>query len=614
MRSQFLHRTRRDAGVVTVVFALCVSTFLIGFAALAVDAGTAFARRAQLQSVADRLAVATAGGLPGTDAALADFGTAYRQMCSQEQADGNELWDDCDGSLDWATDRNRANGEVEFLNDTNGGLTFLLNRLVQNRPTQATEVRVTLPPSRVEYAFGGMYGVGSALVSKSATARIGTPMGAGILPFTATSTDVANGQLCIVDPDVSEVVAPNWPVPAPTDNAPGLRVIDPATAKVAFTGDGGQTRVTLRLSFNSNFTWKAQQFKVFYNTSPTQASYLTPTMRELPLVDGWVSYDLTFDVPEQQPGSTVSFWVTGQRYSWFYDSWQKFTSYPTTIDFTGRPEGEIDPCSLPQASGRGYVKLARTGGDAGLDPLQLLEKNVRTGPQVQLYTENALLDLLGSLPVVSDLCVGQLFQPASICLSGGATSGFSSQLKDGLLSGADGSNGRLVGDCGYGTTSAGGTGGVDASRLLSADSPLVDPHFGTGAQLRAKIVSGIPLGADEDVHGWVTGKALSCPRMAVLPVVGNTAPTDPLAVIGAKKITGFVYVWIDGPVGRGLGFNGDQLRSVSAYVIDPRYLPVDVAGSGTVGPYLGDSMPKEVTLVCTLDVPTGGDTSAGCKQ
>ena len=94
--------------------------------------------------------------------------------------------------------------------------------------------------------------------------------------------------------------------------------------------------------------------------------------------------------------------------------------------------------------------------------------------------------------------------------------------------------------------------------------------------------------------------------MAVLPVVDD-APQAPWLTIGGQPIAGFVYFWIDGVVGRGLEWgSGGHLRSLTGYLIKPGFLPPVVAGSGVVGPYLGDSMPKEATLICDL-----GDRNQG---
>src|SRR3954465_9046625 len=80
-----------DAGVSAIVVALSVSTFLLGFAALAVDLGSAYVRKAELQSIANRLARAGAKGLPvitQSDGAIDEINRTLEQICSSDPVSG----------------------------------------------------------------------------------------------------------------------------------------------------------------------------------------------------------------------------------------------------------------------------------------------------------------------------------------------------------------------------------------------------------------------------------------------------------------------------------------------------------------------------------------------
>ena len=597
-----LPELRDDAGVVAIVVALSMSTFLLGFAAMAVDLGIAYTRKAQLQSVADRLAVATAQGLPattglnsdGTPGALTNLATQWNRLCSAG-AEGNQIWSArvC-ADAGWATDGDPANGDVRFVSDTDGGLTYGLT----NPPGPVlTAVRVELPPSTVQFGFAGAFGAGSTQVHKAASARIGTPLGGGILPFAVTDVDVDNGQFCVVDP--ATLPADRWQ--RRNRGAPVLTLTPSSIPFVEGAGPGGTVTVRLILT-----TTASRLGMIVVHTSgsspaiPVDPADITGPVPSV-IRAGQFDYSFSVELPRLDPGSSLAVWVSGEQTTSrpLRPGSPDFTTAWRYLVFAGRPAPDVDPCGFVQAQSRGFDPIARTAGGSALDQL---EANVRSGPEPQLYPAAAAGSLLDP---ISDLCGTEAVAPSSACLTQDTTTiGFGDAVRDGLLRGGDGRPGRLIGDCGNGTMSAGGYSGIDASRLMRADSPLVDPRFGTGTALRLSVQTG---GAPEE--GWVTAQALRCPRMGVLPVVDDAPLLEPAggAEIGGRAITGFVYVWIDGlATTRGLTWNGGTLRSVSGYLIKPGYLPSIVAGSPVVGPYLGPDMPKEATLICDL-----GDRQSG---
>src|SRR3712207_4572687 len=112
-----MRRMRDDAGAVAILVALSTSTFLLGFAALAVDLGQVYARRGQVQSIADLAALSAARQLPNTDAARE---TAVEILC--EEAGDVVGWEeaqvcpegDPDPAPAWTADGDPVNGEISF--------------------------------------------------------------------------------------------------------------------------------------------------------------------------------------------------------------------------------------------------------------------------------------------------------------------------------------------------------------------------------------------------------------------------------------------------------------------------------------------------------------------
>src|SRR3954468_19229801 len=122
-----------DAGVIAIVVALSVSTFLLGFAALAVDLGSAYVRKAELQSIANRLALAGAKGLPvitQPDGAVDEIDRALNQICRSDPVQGVcDINADGNGSAPdraWMTDGAPGNGEVTFFSDPDGDTKYSL--------------------------------------------------------------------------------------------------------------------------------------------------------------------------------------------------------------------------------------------------------------------------------------------------------------------------------------------------------------------------------------------------------------------------------------------------------------------------------------------------------
>jgi hypothetical protein len=576
---------RDESGVIAIIVALSISTFLLGFAALAVDLGTAYVRKAELKATAEKVAIAGATGLPdiakALTAAVTTLGTG-----ATGTAPGTGLCADldlpgvCDAAPGWQNDGDDTNGEISFYADEgqtgdladldgDGELTAADNL---TGATEAVGIRVLLPPSNVPFGLASSLGFDSANLTQTATARIGTPLGAGILPFALTPADLTAGQFCVQDP--TGLPPPTRPVPDPT--AP--IVLQAPNALVPY-GVTGRTML-VRLAPNLALT----NVQVFFQNDPDGQSV---TRRP----DG--RYQVT--IPEGEPGTTVRLWATAR--SFFFGT---FISGSDSITYTGVAPTGTSPCTLPQAN-RGFTKLARSSGG------NTLEDNIRLGPEAKLYPSGGAFAGLGES---TDCLSDSLSDPTSTtCLSSVRAQPFTRALTDGMFTDDNGRNGRLDGECGARQISSHGY-DIDAMKLLDTASPLVDTSFGTVNQLKTSILSGI---APAGKQGWIRSQALRCPRLAMMPVVDPSPLTTVTSVLGGQRIIRFVYVWIDDDgSNRGLAWaGGNRLRSFRGYVISPSLLPTIVAGSPAVGPYLPDltpldprdDLPKEVLLIPDLPSP-----------
>jgi Flp pilus assembly protein TadG len=595
--------TRNDDGVIAIIVALSISTFLLGFAALAVDLGSAYLRKAELQSIANQLATAGASGLPniGTpEGALDRMQQSLIQLCKDSQTPGLCPADGSAPNLDWATDADPGNGQVTFLSDPNGDGQYSLADQVTDfaatNPNPATALEVTLPSSTVQFGLASAFGYKSAEIHKSAAARVGTPVGRGVLPFALTAADLKTGQFCVnVSGGVPQTVPANegpidfdfdpdngnFPDGVP-DQTPGLTdeiiLQDPDTTNGAVPG---QTHL--------------DSVPTLHYLDDDEGSQ--PITVKLTLKPGTVTH-WTFTLPPGDPGILASIWATGT-----YQGQPFVASGPNTpgspgiageiIRYTG--DNNYDGLCDQTSAYRGMISLARS--PAVGDPLP---QNIRTGPDVRLYKTGQGAGALGQ--VGSEVqCASQIFAAASTCVTTVTPGGpFTMDVEDGLLNSSGDQPGRLIGDCGSHPSNS-GSHGVDGTNLFGANTGLLASGV-DGHALQDRIVAAQPPTAGSS--GLITSQALKCPRLAVLPVI---ADGPRLGVNGTvSDILDFRYVWIDDTTSvtnRGVNGTGSQITSFRGYIIPGGYFPSQVAGSPAVGPYLGGDMPKEALLIHDLNTP-----------
>jgi Flp pilus assembly protein TadG len=593
---------RDDAGVIAIIVALSVSTFVLAFAALAVDLGMAYERQSSLQAVADRLALAGAQGLPSITDAQTHIQDALHQLCAQND-DTRGTPGICPAPRNWMRDGNPANGQVTFYQDT-GQTSLFAAAGGSATPTpvtsgQATGIKIVLPPSKVKFGFAGAFTNGSANVVKSATARIGTPLGAGILPFSLTQSDLDSGRWCVT----TGVRGSPTDLPVVPDGAPALMAVPDTIAP-------NTTDQSIRFTIVGITRINARSIAFHSQNADGPLSINGPGTEEF----GSTSYTVT--MPSDSPGAHTQVWATfstGIR--------RHRTSYTTQladVTYSGVAPAGSDPCagnsrsSVSALAQRGYSKLARSSDNPDSDELA---SNIRTGPQVREYPTGGLVDTLGTLVD----CVSVVFSPATTCLSNQSIAtqqqaqAFAQDLTSGLFSSAGNAPGRLEQACpGDDLDSIQGQSGarIDKQAALLSGTPesaatsLLAPGVSPSDLFNA-IQSGQPVGSGQ--RGWITSRVLRCGRFAVMPVIN---PISVQGIVQGQQIVSFTYVWIDDltstgtPVGnQGVTFSNGQVSSLQGYVINPGFLPSEVAGSLTVGPYLGADMPKEALLVHDLGAP-----------
>lgn len=185
-----LRRRNAETGTVAIVVALS-ATMIFALAALAVDLGSGFARKRDIQTQADLATLAAAAKLPysvSRKAAIEAAATAYatkNQVAGQDTA----TWD--------FADANRLNGYIEY--------------------EGANKLRLFAPTSRVDFWLAPAAGLADGMdVSAVAAAQIESP-GVG-LPF-FISTACGWGQQTILDATAGPSIPPTYvPTLTPTSN------------------------------------------------------------------------------------------------------------------------------------------------------------------------------------------------------------------------------------------------------------------------------------------------------------------------------------------------------------------------------------------------------------
>jgi hypothetical protein len=580
-----------DGGAVAILVAISVSTFLLGFAALAVDFGQVYTRQNELQSVADVAALAGATALPDADDARRH---AYVSVCSPANrlpdwqrpaicpVDPPTLGDTLPG---WVSDGDDDNGEISLYREDDGppqggdGV-YQPDEEIDGDGEPATAIRVLLPTVTIRFGLGRSLGADDLSVTKAATARIGTPEGAGVLPFAVVRRDLTPGaskEICVIDPEAGAV---SDAYPGATDPDLRLRVTTPLFGFTFAPTLGDPLEVRRSFFFGARPLPTDEPVFLYVDGqrfTPDFADATRVRIEDLPALDSG-----THDVWVQSPTEVTQI------------------AQFTVVGGTPPAAGTTDPCpGLPK---RGVLDIGRRSGE--LDENVTLGENLKNGidPTPHRYDEfpvalpvPILPDLLADLRCDSPLLnavlslVGGIFNEDINCVTA-RDRGFSPGLTTGLLDDADDANpGRLLRPCSDARIDAGGR-DIDDTRLFEGDQLVTNDAVDLEGLLAAGNVQ----------RGLIRNEAFRCPRLGMVPVVdpSGTLNLDP----ANYPIIDFTYVWIDDGAD-GLEFRdvGTDLQAVRFHIIDPGFFNETVTGSLKVGPYRGEGFPKEAVLVRDVD-------------
>jgi Putative Flp pilus-assembly TadE/G-like len=215
----FANRRRDERGAYAVLFAL-LSTVLFGLAALSVDLGNVYQRKAEAQSQADLAATSAAPKIVVSQAAAVQEAAIYLNhnlKLGQTAVSAGQL-----------SDGDTGNGEVTF-------------------PAPYT-MKVVTPGATVKFGLSvPLTGSSSADVAASATVGLGTPAADHLIPFYAvfgegcdygaqTLSDPANGH-------VQSIVPPDLQPPSTNASQTSNVVLDHALPYQFDTGAGGTVTI-----------------------------------------------------------------------------------------------------------------------------------------------------------------------------------------------------------------------------------------------------------------------------------------------------------------------------------------------------------------------------------
>ncbi len=596
----------RDSGAVAIIVAIS-SVALFGMAALAIDIGQVYVRRAAAQLDADLAALAGAQGLPNPVLARQ---LAYNYVTENFPVEGGSA-----GPLANYADGDPDNGEITITNDN-------------------TRIRVVPPLTTVSFGMAGALGFSSTRTNAAATAEIRSP--AKLNPY-MVATGLDTGYLCLKDDDPGNggnpaamraaLFAPKptidslTPPSGPTTGSTTVRIrgnhLDNEPLSVTFDGSPAPYTIINNRTIDVVTPAHAAGGVGVVVTSPDGSSaaqtflYAEPGPVPAPTIT-------TVD-PADGPlagGNTVT--ITGTN---FVDVLEvKFGTLPATsftVDSDTQISAVVPPATTPSvvdvtvttatgtatatgaytyltdgcdgANGNfGFLHVPRNDGVTGANPT--LKVNIISGIDHDVSTFPA-----AQLPADVD----------TPCQSGGTTIP-GAILDENCLDVQNGNKISVAADAYL-------TGHNDPPLDLAAK--LADPGSGhdTGTifgqpnmdvdslakYLTVSVADFVNanVAGNTPVEGWVKPEIMQCPRFAIVPVLHTTEhPPN-----GHYPVVGFRGIFIEGPAPN-YGFtpnnNGTQIQSIKAYAFSLGYLPGVVSSSdvdGTVT-YIG-SGPKIPVLI-----------------
>lgn len=567
-------RRRSEEGAVAVLVTVCVLV-LLGFSAMAVDLGNAWAQKQQTQTQADLAATAASRSLRASGDPLADCASA--RAIALEYLRKNSTYSQDDGATAaWTAtqlgDGNSANGEVTC-------------------PTR-NRVRVVSPPSLVQFALAGALGPESTNVAAAAAAEIRSP--GAVAPLWLPMDCTKGLQWADVPSGPSTPPAPTSSYTVPTPPGTGthtLRTLSPALI--------GQTTAATSLVVTTNNDWPA--------ASTTGTVVFTNGSTEVARVAGVAARaasggrkSLTLNVPLAVTNAPAQYevWVIASstgKYSARFGT--KFVvQNPAVIPACGKDSGNFHKLDSPRP----------TDGDSP-NAHDLIMRNIALG----LDHEITQFDPVSAIP--SDgICasgssgnnpvpyarVDRLPLPADppnciLTETGGSGNG----ITEGFIQGGSRPAGTFSGKLYTAPTSpACGSSrpGLTYLGLPNANNDALSCFIPSGVSM-AQIVSGTsgPV-LDDDIY--------KSPRFMWMPIVHD----DDFTGTKFEALSGFVPAFITDErqtagsyattATNGVYFKANKVDGVAVIAFSPNSLPATVPPGGTTSPYVGTG-PQIVSLV-----------------
>nr|MBA2445433.1 hypothetical protein [Nocardioidaceae bacterium] len=273
--------SRTDEGAVAVIVGIC-AILIFSLCAMAVDLGSAYARKRDIQTQADLAALAAGAELPRTAANEAPIRQTAQSYALENFISGQVAsdWDLSSGPDD--------SGWVEFDGDT--------------------KLTVHAPYAEVDYSFAGVMGFSSGDVDASATVALGTPGGSAMMPFYGvagngcdwgpqTLSDPANGQ--------SQSVVPAMRFPTET-NKSDLR--SPARLDPVSVPYQAATPPTVSIR-DGKFLSRVQRIGFFRETSQSPNDYKPWPSTGLIVNPDTTGKTVTFDIPPEVTAVEDVWWI-----------------------------------------------------------------------------------------------------------------------------------------------------------------------------------------------------------------------------------------------------------------------------------------------------------------
>ena len=534
-------RDRRDeSGAIAVMVAL-MSMVILGMAAVAIDMGQVYAKRASLQSAVDQAVLAAAAKIDGTNVC-----TASAQSTAKTFLISN--WIDQGGDPKAISDIDLGGSAA----DGNGYMT-------------CTGWRVDLwaPTAKVNLGLAKAVSDETTInVPAHAAAEIMSPKLA-TLPMYISSSCISGSQVSITDPPnghAAAITPPDFPETGATNTIGFAGQLSPNR----FLDDdiaAGNTAITVKLQGDKYLAGDTIWFTNHDNLGDKHSHTVAAADID--------KNQTTFTLPANVTSNPGIWWVRVERAGLFM----------ADAEAKSITVGDIGFCNGSLSGNFGTLVLART------DPDHELVKNIILGaePELTINPSSAV-----PCPVAQSETT-----PTSPTDCVSTKPGFpGSELTNGLIHGITGINGRLNVNTMTGCDRSGGSSRTPGAYALNDDN--LNCFLVNGAT-----ISDVRLGGPAEVG--LSGEIISSPRFFRIPIL----PEDPSHGTSTNyPIIDYYYVFIttegvspvSGYNGITMRTNGTKIESLSLAMLNASSLPDSVPHPGKVTAYTG-SGPKVIVLV-----------------